>query len=99
MGGGRGEIGAAITARREHSHLGAEAVKGAVVELERHDPAAAPLLIHDEVDGKILDEELASLLHRLPIERVQDCVAGAVGGRASALRLAAMAVILGHAAE
>ena len=53
MGGSRGEIGAAIAARREHGHLGAEAVESAVVELQRHDASAAAFLIHDQVDGEI----------------------------------------------
>ena len=62
------------------------------------DAAAAAFVVHDEVDGEILDEELRRVAQRLAIERVQDGVAGAVGGGAGALR-GALAVMRGHAAE
>ena len=38
--------------------LRAEAVERAVVEVERDDAAAAAVVVHDQVDGEILDEEL-----------------------------------------
>ena len=97
VGGGAGEIGAAVAAGREDRHVGAEAVDGAVVELER-DHAAAAAFVHDEVDGEVLDEELGLMPQRLAVERVQHGVAGAVGRGAGALR-DALAVIGGHAAE
>ena len=55
---GAGEIGAAIAAGGEDGHVRAEAVDRAVVELERDDAAAAALVVHDQIDGEILDEEL-----------------------------------------
>ena len=70
----------------------------AVVELDRDDAAAAALVVHDQVDGEILDEELGGVAQRLPVHGVQHGVAGAVGGRAGALR-DALAVVRGHAAE
>ena len=96
--GGRGEIGAAIAAGREHRRLGAEAVDRAVVHLQRDDAAHAAVGVADQVDGEIFDEELALRLQRLAVERVQDRVAGAVGGGAGALR-DALAVVGRHAAE
>jgi hypothetical protein len=47
--------------------------------------AAGAFLVHDEVDGEILDEEFGRVAQRLAIERVQHGVAGAVGGGAGAL--------------
>ena len=94
---GAGEIGAPVAAGGDDGHVGADAMNGAVVELER-DHAAAAALVHDEVDDEILDEEFGGMLERGAIERVQHRVAGAVGGSAGALR-DAFAVIRGHAAE
>ena len=70
----------------------------AVVELERDHAAAAAFVVHDQVDGEILDEELGRMAQRLAVHRVQHGVAGAVGGGAGALR-GALAVMRGHAAE
>ena len=93
-----GEIGAAVAAGRQNRRLRAEAMDRAVVELERDHAAAAALVVHDQVDREILDEEFRRVAQRLPVHRVQHGVAGAVGGRAGALR-GALAVMRGHAAE
>ena len=66
---------------------------------ERDDAAAGAVLVHDQVDGEVLDEELGRVPQRLAVERVQHGVAGAVGGGAGALRRRALAVLGGHAAE
>ena len=39
---------------------------------------AAALVIDDEVEGEILDKERGTLAHRLPVERVQHGMTGAV---------------------
>ena len=70
----------------------------AVVHVQRDDAAAAALIVHDQVDGEILDVELGRVPQRLAVHRVQHGVAGAVGGGAGALR-GALAVMRGHAAE
>ncbi len=98
MGRGRREIGAPIAARRQDRHVGAEAVDLARRHVERDDAAAAAVLVHHQVEGEILDEEVRLVAQRLAVERVQDRVAGAVGGSAGALR-DALAVFGGHAAE
>ena len=77
--------------------MGAEAVQRAVFQAERHH-AAAGAVLHDQVEGEILDEELGRVLERLAVERVQHGMAGAVGRRAGALR-GALAEMGGHAAE
>ena len=98
MRGSGGEIGASIAASRENDLLGAEAVDRTVVHLHADDAAATVVLVHDQVDGKIFDEELGLVTQRLPIKRMQDGVAGAVRRRTGAQRLA-FAVIRGHAAK
>ena len=95
---GAGGIGAAIAAGGEDGHLRAEAVDRAVVEIDGDDAAAAAVVVHDEVDGEILDEKLGRVPQRLAVHRVQHGVAGAIGGGAGALR-GALAVMRGHAAE
>ncbi len=96
---GRGEIGAAIAARREHGEAGAETMDRPVVELQADDADATALSVHDQIEREIFDEEFRAVLERLTIERVQHRMAGAVGGGAGALRRRALAVIRCHAAE
>ena len=96
---GAGEVDAAIAAGGDDGLLGAEAVQRAVVELEGDDAAAGAVLVHHQVDGEILDEELGRVPERLAVQRVQHGVAGAVGGSGRALRRRALAVLGGHAAE
>jgi len=55
-------------------------------------------VIHDQIQREVFDEKLGVVLERLLIKRVQDGVAGAVGGGAGALG-GALAVIGGHAAK
>jgi hypothetical protein len=74
-------------------------MQAAVVELEGDDAAAGAVLVHQQVDGEILDEELGSVFQRLAVQRMQHGMAGAVGGGAGALRRRAFAIFRGHAAE
>ena len=99
MGRGRREIGTAITAGCQHRHLGAEQVQGAVVQLPAKHPLTGAVLRHDQVDREIFDEKLGLLLQALTVERVQDRVAGTVGGGAGALHLGAFAHVLHVPAE
>ena len=71
---------------------------GSVVQLEADHAAHRALGVPDEVDCEIFDEELALRPQRLTVQSVQDGVAGAVGGGASALR-DAFAIVGRHAAE
>ena len=94
---GAGEIRAAITAGGEDHGVRAIAMQPARGQVERHD-AAAGAVLHDEVEREIFDEEFGVVLDRLLIQRVQHRVAGAIRGRAGAMRRA-LAVVRGHAAE
>jgi len=72
----------------------------AVIEAPGNDAGAAAAVIrHDEVEREILDEEFRVVAQRLAIERVQDGVAGTVGGGAGALHRRSLAEILHVAAE
>src|SRR5215471_15539690 len=82
MGRSAGEIGAAVTAGGEHDEMRAKPVQGPILEVPGHDPAAGTLLVHDQVERKILDEELRVVAYALLIERVNDRVSGAVGSGA-----------------
>ena len=73
-------------------------MNNAGIELPRKHALAFAFVRHDEIKREMLDEEFRVLLHRLAVKRVQDGVAGAVGGGAGALDLS-LAVILGHAAK
>ncbi len=57
-----------------------------------------PPLVHDQVEGEVLDEELGLVRQRLAVHGVQHGVAGAVGRGAGALDRR-LAEIAGHAAE
>ena len=99
VGRGAGDIGAAIAAGGQNDVVWArKTMQRAVVELQRDDAAADALVVHDQVDGEVLDEEFGLMAQRLAVHRVQHGVAGAVGGGAGALRLA-LAEVHGHAAE
>ena len=95
---GAREVGAAIAARGDDRLLGADTVNAAILEAPSHD-AAADAIIHDEVEREVLDEELGGMAQRLPIERVQHGMAGAVRGGASPERRGAIPEIGRHAAE
>ena len=71
----------------------------AVLQAQGDDAAAGAVLVHDQVDGEVLDEELGRVAQRLAVKRVQHGVPGAVGGGAGALRGRAFAEVGGHAAE
>ena len=61
-------------------------------------PRQTPSLVEDQIEREILDEETRVVLERLLVERVQDCMAGAIGGSAGALR-GAFAEMRRHAAK
>ncbi|QTK80385.1 hypothetical protein AT6N2_C2837 [Agrobacterium tumefaciens] len=99
VGRRRREIGAAVTTSRQHHHLGGEAVNGAVIEVPGNDAGAAAIRRHDEVEREIFDEEFRIVAQRLAIKRVQNGVAGTVGGGTGALHRRTFAIILHVATE
>ncbi len=96
---GAGEIGAAITTGRQDRLVCLEAVQRTVFHAQCHDAATDAILVHDEIDGEILDEEFSRVAQGLPVKRMQHGMAGPVGGGASALGRRAFAEFSGHAAK
>ena len=94
----RREIGAAIAAGRQNHFGCTEAMDRAIIHFQRHQPDATAFLIHDQIKREILDEELGLRAQGLPIKRMQNGVAGAVGGGAGALR-GSFTKFCRHAAE
>ncbi len=97
MGRGTGEIGAAVTAGRQHCLVGAEAVDRTGFHVQG-DHAAAGTILHDQVNGEILDEELRRMPERLAVHGVQHGMTGTVGSGAGTLG-DALAKVGRHAAE
>ena len=98
VGRSRGEIGPSISAGGQNDLFCSEPVDGAVVEVPSDNTAAGVIVVHDQIGGEILNKKLDLMLNRLLIERVQHCMAGAVGGGTCPLGNA-LAVIRRHAAE
>ena len=99
VGRGTGEIGATIAAGGQDDHLRPEQVQGTVGQVPAEHAGACAFIVHDQVDGEILDEEMRVVLQRLAIERVQHGVTGTVGGGAGPLRGCPLTELRCHAAE
>ncbi len=91
VGGGGAEIGAAVTAGGQHHRLARKQVHRAFVQLPG--PArrwqAPSVMIRSSAKYSMKNARLVR--QRLPVKRVQDGVAGAVGGGAGALHRRAFA--------
>ena len=99
MGRGGAEIGAAIAARRQHRHLGVEHMDRAIIQLPGDDTLAMPLFGQDQINGEVFDEEFRVVLQALPVKRVQNGMARAVGGGTGALYRRSFTEFGGMAAE
>merc|ERR550517_1091132 len=89
-----GEVGLASSALCHHGVIGVEPVDGAILEAERdHTPALA--ILHQEVDGKVLDEVVAVVAEALAVQSVEEGVAGPVSDTAAPVSLASLAVLVG----
>ena len=85
-------VDAAAPARRNDSHIGAEPVDRPVLQTPGEQAMAGAVFIHQQVDREIFDKEARLVLQALLVERVQDRVAGAVGGRAGAIGHVALGI-------
>lgn len=90
MSRGAREISSAIAAGGEYGAMRSEAMERAVFEVECDD-ADAFALVHEEVKGKVLDEEIGVMFQRLAIEGVQDRVTGPIGCSRTSIGLSAFA--------
>src|SRR5260370_10493458 len=90
---GAGFVDPAAAASGDDGHIGAEPMNRPVLEAPGEQAAARTVLVHQEVDGEILDKEARLVLEALLVERVQDCVAGAIRGGAGPISHVALGIL------
>ncbi len=95
---GAGEIDTPIPAGGEDRLLAPEPVQRAIFHAQRDHAGTFAILVHQQIKREELDMEMRLMLQALLIERMQDGVAGPVGGGAGAARHR-LAVIKRMAAE
>ena len=90
---GAAEVRSSVPTRRENGLVRAEAVEGAVLEVEG-DHTHTLAVLHDEIERKILDEEVGVVAEGLAVEGMEEGVTGTVGGGGATVRLTTLAVLL-----
>ncbi len=90
---GAGLVDPTAAASGDDGHIGAESVNRPVLETPGEQAAARAVLVHQEVDGEILDKEARLMLEALLVERVQDRVAGAIRGGAGPISHVALGIL------
>jgi hypothetical protein len=86
------EVGSAVTARSQNGLVRPESVERSVLEVERNDTDALSVL-HQQVQGEVLDEEVGVVSERLSVEGVKDGVSGSVGSGSTSVSLSALSEI------
>ena len=92
------EVRSSVATGREDGLVRAETVEGAVLHVERNDTDTLAVL-HDEVEGEVLDEEVGVVAEGLAVERVEEGVAGTVGRGGTTVSLATLAEFEGLTTE
>jgi hypothetical protein len=87
-----GEVRPTVTARGKDGLVGPEAVQRSVLHVEGED-ADALAVLHEQVERKVLDEEVGVVAERLAVECVKHSVARSVGGGGASVRLSTLAVV------
>ena len=96
---GGAEIGPPVTARGKNNHFRIEQMHGAIIKLPAQDPLTDAIIGHNQIKGEIFDIEFCVVFQRLAVKRVQDGMAGAVGGSASTLHRRTFTKFRGVAAK
>jgi hypothetical protein len=96
---GAGLVHASTSTRRDHRHVGAEPVDRSVLQAPSEQTATDTVLVNQEIESEIFGEESRAVLEALLIERVQDGVAGAIGGGGGPMGHRALGVFGRMAAE
>ena len=91
VGGGGGEVRAAVPTGGEHGVLAVEAVQGAVLLAHGQHTHAFTLVVHDEIQRKVLDKVGCVVAEGLAVEGVEQRMTRAVSNSAAAVGLAALA--------
>ncbi|KAI6755199.1 hypothetical protein HG531_004305 [Fusarium graminearum] len=79
-----GEVSSAVTTSGEDGVVGEESVQSAVLLVVGEDTAALTIL-HNQVEGEVLDEVVGLVAERLAVESVKKGVAGSVSGSTASL--------------
>jgi hypothetical protein len=98
VGRSAAEVGTAVATSSQDSVAGQEAVESAVLLVVRQDTAALAVL-HDEVNGEVLDEVVGVVPEGLAVEGVKESVAGTVGSSTATVSLATLSELLGLTTE
>lgn len=98
VGGSAAEVGTSVSTSGEDGVVGEESVEGAVLLVVGENTAAFTIL-HDQVEGEVLDEVVGVVSERLAVEGVEKGVAGTVSSSAAAVGLATLAELLGLTTE
>jgi hypothetical protein len=93
-----GEVSSTVTTGGENGVVGKESVESAVLLVVGEDTAALTIL-HDQVEGEVLDEVVGLVAERLAVESVKKGVAGSVSGSTASVGLATLSVLLGLTTE
>jgi len=81
-----GEVGASVSSGGKDGLMGAEAVEGTILHVQGENTTALTVL-HDQIQGKVLDEEVGVVAKRLAVEGVEDGVTGTISDGSAAVSL------------
>jgi microcompartment protein CcmL/EutN len=72
VGGGAGEIDAAVAAGCQNRAMGAEVMQRAILHVPGQQAAAGAVLVHQQIERQIFDEKRGAVPQALLVERMQD---------------------------
>lgn len=98
VGRGTGKVSSTVTAGGQDGLVRSESVQGTVLEVQGDDTDALSVL-HQEVQGKVLDEKVGVVSEGLSVEGVKNGVSGSVGGSGTSVGLTSLAVLEGLTTE
>lgn len=81
-----GEVGASVSSGGKDGLVGAEAVESTILHVQGENTTALAVL-HDQIQGKVLDEEVGVVAKRLTVEGVEDGVTGTISDGSAAVSL------------
>lgn len=84
------EVSSSVSTGREDSLVCAETMEGTILHVESND-ADTLAILHDKVEGEVLNEKVCVVAERLAVERVEEGVAGAVSGGSASVCLTTLA--------
>jgi hypothetical protein len=88
------EVSTSVATSSQDGVVGKESVQGAILLVVGEDTTALAIL-HNQVDGEVLDEVVGVVTEGLAVESVQQGVAGSVGSSTASVGLATLAILLG----